>query len=139
MLIFFILFIITSIYTIKHNGTVFIYELNSLDNNYYIEGSYIKTKEYSLFQVKTLGKVKDNKIPIINKLNNCEYGIYNNDDNRIFFIVNDDNQKIHYQTNENLEIDKKFYIKAKCNTNNKKTETIKINVELTKKYDNKLF
>lgn len=139
LLIFFIIFIITAIYTIKHNGTVFIYELNSLDNNYYIEGSYIKTGEYKLFQIKTIGKVVDKKIPIINKLNNCEYGIYNSDDNRIFFIVNDDNQKAHYQTSEGMVINNQFYIKAKCNTNNKKTETIKIDVELTKKYDNKLF
>lgn len=135
LLIFFIIFIITAIYTIKHNGTVFIYELNSLDNNYYIEGSYIKTGEYKLFQIRKMGT---NTQPQKNINSDCEYEIFNKDEtNRSIYIINNDN-KSYYESTEEFELGDIILLQVTC-INKKKSESFNFFAKLTKKYDNKLF
>ncbi len=48
LIIFFIIFLITSTYTIKYNDTVEIYKLKSIDDKYYLNGDYIRAKDYTL-------------------------------------------------------------------------------------------
>ena len=113
-------FIITSIYTIKYNNTMEVYKLRSLDDNYYLEGNYIRANKLSLFFIKK-----------IDELNNCNYEIYN-DDNRLFYLINDKNT--YYETNKKINLKDKIKLKAIC-----KKKNIDINIKLIKEYDNKIF
>ncbi len=55
-----IFFSITTIYTIYNYNTVEIYELVSLDENFYIEGNYIRAREYYYFNIAKISNFKIN-------------------------------------------------------------------------------
>ena len=84
-----IFFGLTSIYTINNYGTVEIYTMESLDEDFVIKGNIIITKEYSIFDLIELYSVKDDKFLDSNALN-IEY-IVNKENNRIIRYSNKDN------------------------------------------------
>lgn len=60
--IFGIMFGLTTLYTIENYNTVHVYTLKSLDSDFDIEGSYIKTKDYeslNIFSVTYVGEDKE--------------------------------------------------------------------------------
>ena len=126
-------FISTTIYTFKNSNTVEIYELESLDDNYYIEGNFIKLDKYNILNITDLSS--DNF-----KLNNCNSEIYVNNV-RISSIMNNDefsdNNKIqfHFEFN-NLQLENNFLtIKLFC-VDNKEIFNHSFDFEINKTYDN---
>ena len=135
-IIILIFFLITTIYTIKYNGSIEIYELKSLDDNYYIEGNYIKTKDYSTFNIKHIGTIDKNKKENGNSFINCEFGIYSNDI-RVFYLTPNNKFNDYYNEFDNDKIlNDNIVIKVECN---KKKGNITFNAMLVKKVDNRLF
>lgn len=46
---------LSAIYTIRNYNTVHVYRLESLDDDFYIKGNYIKTKDYESFNIAEVG------------------------------------------------------------------------------------
>lgn len=144
-IILFIMLLITSIYTIKYNDTVELYELISMDNSYNIDGNYIRAKDYSLFNINNIGIVTNNKEENESIFKNCEYEVIDNDI-RKFYILNNDKKYINsyktiysYSTNDkSIKLSEIITLKVNC-TNRKKIENFSFDVKLSKKYSNKLF
>lgn len=138
LIIFIIIFGITLIYTIKHNDTVEIYQLDSLDDKYYIEGNYIKTKDFYSFYINRIN-TKENKSIV---LDNCEYEIYDNKE-RVFHIIPDDKKiengkKSYYVIKNEKELTDIVDININC-IKNKQTINYSFKIKLTNVYNNKLF
>ena len=136
--------LLTSYYTIKYNDTVEIYELESMDKKYKLEGNYIKAKDYSLFNINSISIVDNTKKENELIFKNCEYEVlYNNV--RIFYIINNDKEYINsYKTkysdsmkNLNMKLNEKVNLNIKCINN--KTNNYTFDIKLVKKFDNKLF
>lgn len=130
-----IVLIISTSYTIKNNNTVSIYEINSLDNKYYLEGNYIHVDNYNLFYIKNFS-IKDN---IIN-YKYCNYELYSND-TRILVINNDNKRQTdlshkttYFEITTNKLLNNNLSLKIKCDKN--KEYDFKIN--LNKIYSNSL-
>ena len=144
LIIFFIIFLITSTYTIKYNDTVEIYKLKSIDDKYYLNGDYIRAKDYTFFYIKEIGFTSENKEKNYLTFKDCEYEIYDNN-NRIFHTNNDNKllinpyiQSPYYKDKYQIIINNIFDLHAKCKNNNEfKKYTFKI--QLSKIYNNKLF
>ena len=139
-----IIFGITLTYTIRNQGTVEIYELKSLDDNYYINGNYFSYKNNVLLNILTL-EYGRNKI---NYNNDCIIEIY--DDNfRKIQLYNDNLSngifgQPHYLntvTKNNLDLKKKYIFKISCynNLNSKNKNTISFKFNFKKIYSNSLF
>ena len=144
-IILFIFLIVTTFYTFKYYNTVEIYELQSLDDKYYVEGNYIKTNDYSSFNINNISLVASNKEENKTIFKNCEYEIYDNNI-RKFYIINNDEKyinsyKIQYYDNmkKSIHLNNKINLQIKCTTNNKKINNYSFDIKLIKKYDNKLF
>ena len=145
IIILFIILVITSFYTIKYNDTVGIYELRSLNDQYNLEGSYIRTNNYSYFSINNIGVVTKDKKENESIFKNCEYEVIDNNI-RKFYILNNNKKYInsyetHYSdnmTNNNIKLNNIITLKIKC-INNKKVNNFTFDVKLSKKYDNKLF
>lgn len=143
-----IFFIFTAIYTIKFYGTVEIYEFNSLDEQYTIEGTYIRANDYSIYNINKIYYSSHNE-NISNIPDNCEIEIIQ-DENRKLYITNtnqDSSDSTYINTLKennyskiisNKSIDKPLSLKISC-YNNEKNKNHTIKFELVKKYDNKLF
>lgn len=144
-IILFIILVITTIYTIKYNNTVNIYELQSLDDKYSIEGNYIRTNDYSMFNITSIGIAHNSKKENETIFKNCEYEILDNNI-RVFYIINNDEKymntyktQYHDSMKQNVNLSTTVNLNIKCTTNNKKTNTYSFDIKLLKKYDNKLF
>ena len=144
LIIIFILFIITAAFTIKHNNTIKIYKMHSLDDNYYFEGDFINTKEFNLFYIKSFNNKKDEKEDIINSMN-CEYEVYDQD-KRIFQVINDNRKQANLykprpynEIRKSIDIKDTFSLQIKCSDKNNKLDTYKFDIKLTEIYDNNLF
>ena len=140
--IFLILFIITATYTIKYNDTVEIYQVKSMDENYNLDGVFITTKNYSLFQINQIDYLAVDNIDSHISFHDCEYEIYNNGI-RKFYITNEN------VTKESLYIQKPFYevdkkiklndiIDIKCVKNNRAKDTYLVKTKLINLYSNKI-
>lgn len=144
-IILFIILLITSIYTIKYNDTVAIYELRSMDTLYDLNGNYIRAKDYSIFNINDISITSNDKEKNESVFKNCEYEVFDNNI-RKFYILNNDKKYINsYKTkysdnmkNDNIKLSEIITLKIKC-TNNKKVTNHSFDVKLSKKYDNKLF
>lgn len=142
-----IFFIFTAIYTIKFYGTVEIYEFNSLDEQYTIEGTYIRANDYSIYNINKIYYSSHNE-NISNIPDNCEFEIIENEHRKLHILKpnesSSDNKYIiskvnsHSELINNKNIDKPLSLKITC-YNNEKNEDYTIKFELVKKYDNKLF
>ena len=116
-----------------------------MDNSYNIDGNYIRTKDYSLFNINNIGIVTNNKEENESIFKNCEYEVIDNDI-RKFYILNNDKKYINsyktiysYSTNDkSMKLSEIITLKVNC-TNRKKIENFSFDVKLSKKYSNKLF
>ena len=139
VLILILLFIITISFTIEHYNTIGIYEINSLDDKYYIEGNYIYAKDFTLFYIKKF-YIKSNNI----SYRNCEYEIYNNEARVLYISSNNDKQtdlklqNTYYETNNHKGIKNTANFKVKCTDKNNKTYNYNFNIKLNKLYGNRL-
>ena len=131
-----IIFIITLTYTIRNQGTVEIYELKSLDDNYYIKGNYIIYNDNKLLNIAEVGNKYDKLFQSNEK--NCLIEI--SDENKRNYLIT------YYNTlkkTNNIEIKplKKHKIMIKCNqkTNLKKNEPFELYFIFEKKYSNNIF
>lgn len=144
-IILFIILIITTTYTIKYNNTVEIYELESMNEKYNLEGNYIKAKDYSLFNINSISIISNTANENEKLFKNCEYEVLTNNV-RIFYIINNDKKYINsYKTqysdsmkNANIKLKEKANLKVKC-TNNNKINNYSFDIKLIKKFDNSLF
>ncbi len=130
LIIIAIIFIITTTYTIKYHNTFEVYQLDSIDNNYYFDGKYIRANKLNMFYINDIN-LNDKEMN-----SNCEYSCFSNS-NRIFDIISNNNHQLYYETKNNIELEDILTIKIKC-MNNKKENNYQFNIKLTKKYDNKL-
>ena len=145
LIILFIILIITTTYTIKYNNTVEIYELESMNEKYSLEGNYIKAKDYNLFNINSISIVSNTANENEKLFKNCEYEVLANNV-RIFYIINNDKKYINsYKTqysdsmkNTNIKLKDKANLKVKC-INNNKTNNYSFDIKLVKKFDNSLF
>ena len=81
---------LSAVYTIDNYNTVEIYTLESQDKDFYIEGNYIKAKDYDVFNVTDLKYLnKDNKFIDI-EVRNVEYEVRSSN-HRTFLISNESN------------------------------------------------
>ena len=78
LIILFLFFIMTTIYTFKYNGTAEIYEFESIDDEYIIDGNYINTNSYNAINIISIRNTS-NKSSIIHESDNCNFEIYNTD------------------------------------------------------------
>ena len=148
-----IFFGLTTIYTIDNYHTVEIYSMKSLDDDFFIQGIYIKAKDYQIFTVNSLNYIGKNKEKIDISISNIEYGIYDNY-NRVIQNNNLPNNLLNdwQQTNllnilSNLKIAYKDYyqtIDAKNNLifriiyrdDNKTLQTIEFPFKLVENFHN---
>lgn len=78
-IIIFIILILSFIFTIFNFNTVEVYTIKSLDDNYWIEGSFVKTKEYSFLDIIKITIISNDKQKYNIDINKFEYDIFNND------------------------------------------------------------
>lgn len=135
-----IIFGITLTYTIRNQGTVEIYELKSLDEDYYINGNYIKYKDEGVINILTLEK-KRKRLNYDN--NNCAIEVFDKNYRKIQLFSNETLTNIlknSYDTTIrniiNLNTNDKYLLKIICN---KELNSFSFKFELKKIYDNKLF
>ena len=136
-----ILFLFTTIYTIKYYGTDEVYEFESLDDNYTIEGNYIVTKDFSIVNISSI-KDNINKSNIFTESDKCDFEI-NNDDIRLFYYKNSNisiiNHTINYDEKGIIKNNKNiFTFHSKCYSNQKTKKEYSISFKLAKKYSNKI-
>ena len=131
-----IFFSITTIYTIYNYNTVEIYELVSLDENFYIEGSYIRAREYNILCISKIINYKDKE--------NNDYVLEIYDENKRIIQTID---QTGHKSNHNELINNFIEINARINNPilslnilyNQKNGSIHretFNIKLIKKYDN---
>ena len=145
LIIFFILFIITATYTIKNNGTVEIYKIESLDDNYILNGDYIHAEGFNLFYIRQVVDKINNKSDNFSLFINCEYEIYDNGQRKVYITGKS-------KTSNNLLMQNTFYeakyqnklgeivnVKINCDNNSENNKAYSFNAKLTKIYDNNLF
>ena len=127
-----IFFIITTIYTFKFYGTIEVYELVSLDDDYGIEGNYMRINDTHIFNILKINHLNKNHIS-----NNCKYELYDSL-YRVFIIPDSNNPyKADYYKRIiiNYRIGDKLTIKSYCNNNS----NYSFDVKTIKEFDNKLF
>ena len=88
-----IFFGLCSIFTIDNYGTVEIYKLMSLDENYYIEGTIMITKDYNVFDLIDIGYVGDNNDFLNIDVFSINYNVQNKSDYTIIYYENHNNIK----------------------------------------------
>ena len=142
-------FIFTAIYTLKFYGSVDIYKIISVDDEYVIKGTYIHAGNYNSYEFNNLS-YKKNQQNIISNPNNCEYEIYDND-MRIaqFQAKNSQVSDIPYtdffkkissdKTRNELNDNSSFKLHITCSNHKKITDEYKIDIQFIKKFDNRLF
>lgn len=142
LIIFFILFIITSTFTIKYNNSAEIYKLESLDEDYYLDGTFVSSNNYSLFFIKNIQHTKDGKIDDSITFNNCEYQIYDNNVKKIHIQKNNNEEKnekfnsIFHELDHRKKLNNNIELKIKCIINNNKIDYYSFNAKLVEKYSN---
>lgn len=142
-----IFFVFTTIYTLSNYGTVEIYKFETLDEDFFIEGNYMHTKNNNIINVTNIGSSKSNALK--DKMITASE-IFNGN-KRIINIVKENNDKNNeniYKNNDCLSFTKSIsdmirndilsfrihYVDEK-----KITRIYDFNFKLTKIYDNKLF
>ena len=144
LLILFIFFTLTTIYTFKYYGTVEIYELESLDEKYDIQGNYIRIDNYHIFNIYGI-ELNNKQVPNnLSNLNNCNYEVYDN----LFRLFKttyrekrSDNSLISTyvdEINKDYNVNSILTIKVICNKTENKND-YSFNIILKKIYNNKLF
>ena len=106
-----VFFILTTIYTFKNSGSIKIYELISTNENYNIEGNYFITPKNNSLNIYSINYIENEKMkPIINNINECEYGIYQ--DGQRILLINNKDDKLKSLKNRNMN-----YIKSNVDFN----------------------
>lgn len=143
-----IFFIFTAIYTFLYYGKVEIYEFRSLDENYVLNGTYVQTNKYSLYNISNV-YFKNDIYETIYNFRKCKYEIYNNDIRLLEFT--EENVDVNKKENNDLKAfyygnisinnyaNKNLTFKISCTKNNRQLKKYFINFRFIKKYDNKLF
>ena len=140
-----IFFILTTIYTFMYYGKVEIYEFRSLDDDYSINGIYINTNHFSLYNINKV-HFKSETTNTIKTLSKCECEIYYNDI-RIIELQKEKNTNndvddlkffYHGKLSINDYINKPLLLKVSC-PKDYPTKNSLIKFKFVKKYDNKLF
>ena len=111
-----LLFAFTTIYTIKNYNKTQVYELESLDDNFFIKGVYIKTNDYSIFHIDQINYA--NMESDQNK--KCFYEILN-ESKRMVIYYNDIINKYDEKINDDLA-NSSLTLNINCNYNGKKTK-----------------
>ena len=151
-----IIFGFTAVYTFNNYGTVEVYSIKSLDENYTIKGNYIKAKDYQSFNISNLKYIGNNKEQYDIDVYNINYSIVKEDLRKVFNITNNNaylNKNIKKVNLLNSINTSGLFFEGKFNyisendelvlqivyrdLNNKK-QNIDIKFRLLKKYDNKL-
>ncbi len=129
-------FITTTIYTFKNSNTIEIYKLDSLDEDYTIDGIFIKIKGNYIMNINKLFSTKTN-------INTCHYEIYDKD-KRIINMMNTKNElkleseKLQfYNEITELDINNKLSVKITCDNN--AINEYSFDFKLIKIYDNGFF
>ena len=140
-----IIFAITLTYTIRNSGSVEIYELKSLDENFYIKGNYIKYKDDDMLNIYSLW-FKDSSLSLNN--NDCTMEIkYKNQrkfkqysDNSIHSLFSQTNY-YNIKSLSKIDTSKPHLLKIMCNQNitGHTGKYISFDFEFEKIYHNKLF
>lgn len=142
-----ILLIITSIitltYTIRNQGSVIVYELKSQDDNYRIDGYYIKFGDNDLLTINSIGDNINNNY-LTKK--DCVYDILNNKHLMVNIYKNNkvtspNKQQIRKgNVVNNINTTDRYIINAKCqNTTNKELDDVSFEFKFQKMYSNSLF
>ena len=141
ILLLFLFFTLTTIYTFKYYGTVEIYELDSLDEKYSIRGNYIRINSHHLLNINRMElkeKYHNKNSPNLSK---CNYEVYDKNF-RLFSITYDEKKEsgslISNYTDEmknNRKVNSILTIKIIC----KNKEDYSFNIKLKNIYNNKLF
>ena len=131
-----IVFSITLAYTIRNHGTVSIYTLDSLNDDYYIDGNYIQYEDNAILNISSIAYKEKN---IAN--NKCDIEIYDNNYQLIKIVNNDDS---YYYSNKYLSNEERimsfpntkneYTIKVMCKNKN----DIYFPFKFKKNYSNKL-
>ena len=103
-------FIFASIYTIKNYNAYSVYELKSMDEDFYIEGKIIKTKVDNYFYIYKFEY--PNKIEWEAKYD-CEYEIYQ-DSHRISLLSKNSINQQHDQTKTELKPNQQLLFNIIC-------------------------
>ena len=140
IIILIVIFAITFVYTIRSQGTIEIYELQSMNDNYFIKGNYIKYKDNSIISITNIG---DN----LNKRNylnsDCHIEIYN-DDKRVSYVFSENESyyngstlQLYKDTNYGKVNNDNFSLLISCGAdiNNNKI----VNIKFKEIYNNKIF
>lgn len=137
-----IVFGITLTYTIRNQGSVQIYELKSLDDNYSIKGNYIKYKDRDLLLISFVAKKSESKNYVSN---DCSFEFYDNN-NRIALeydksIINNSyimRNISSSKSNMNIDISKLYLLKMTCNKNYNSKNNISIKLKFKNLFSNNL-
>ncbi len=152
-----IFFGLTTIFTINNYGSVEIYNLKSLDDDFVIKGNIILTNDYNIFDLIELYSTKDDKL-FSDDVSNIEYTIINKYNNRIlrypdiiYLSDSDKNSNLYeniksihfssqldnYIVNESdFSDDDNFIFQITYEDNKKKLKTIEFPFKIIKKYQN---
>lgn len=96
-----IFFGLCSIFTIDNYGTVEVYKLMSLDENYKIEGNIMITKDYNVFDLIDLGYVGNNNDFLNIDVFSINYNVYNKSNN---IIINHKNNNKIEKNNQSVNL-----------------------------------
>ena len=130
-------FISTTIYTYKNSGTIEVFELESLDKDFFIKANYINYKDYSIIVIQDINVTDEN----INT-SHCQYEIYS-ENKRISYIL--DNEKLKglsnifqlYDKFKKINIlDNILNFKINCSSNK---DNYSYNAKLIEIYNNRFF
>ena len=145
-----IVFLFSFIYTLKFYGTVNIYTIESQDEKYALEGTFVETNTYTIININTINSRNQSKFSI-SDIKYCNLGIFNSDEYKIidFTKLNTMVENIQYinlqKENYNHNIINKeintnqLFLKIVCNENTKQEKRYSIKLHFAKIYDNKLF
>ena len=147
---------LTAIYTFDNYGTVEVYSLKSMDDNFTIKGTYVRARDYQSFNISTLKYIGDNRDKLDIDVYNIDYVVTEYDYKKVFY-VSDTNTSLKNNINKinllqtidtsSFNVESKFtHISENSNLlfqityhnlNNQK-QNIDIKFKIVKMYDNKI-
>ena len=143
IILFLIIFGITLTYTIRNQGSVEIYELKSLDDNYHIDGNYTKYGNNVLLTITSIKNNHNNNIKYTNsnctmQINNAELQMTKASNNKVHYVF--DQSRVSNSSLMNINANKKYILKTNCNNEStKELNTFSFDFIFEKIYDNNLF
>ena len=138
----------TIIYTLRNSGTVKIYKILSLDEQYRLDGTFAIINEKYYFNIDNIQYIINGDNSKHYYINNCNYEIYNKRLERIIHIINNDeslkktNKLNSYKVispNINNYIKSSDYFKLKINCNDDDINEIIIDFLMKEQYNNSIF